>query len=421
MIRVTTARRAAIALIFAFVIAAFAIVPQMRGTIVRAISGGDKDIVYFNNLVQEDSDPNNNYCFGPNRKAAADKAVKDGKVESVEAYIAKTDGTGDFFESIEVDPALCAAIAVHMDESLRLDEKILKDEQDELIGQRADKAHLHFLRSQEYWDKAVELIKKNLETSEIKIEKLSTYTSAMYMWNAKLEGDKPSVIRRDTTLAGGTMVIFDLGEKGIIKLRLECGYQPVNIYYWPAPKDAPEVPDNPTEPTTQPSTTEPTTQPTTEPTTRPETTTLQPKNPTAGPQGQDPTNPDFGGGPNHDNVTELTPEPTSPTKYTPPTPPTTEPSTTKKQTPTPSTTQPSTTSSGSKIVDDSQGKTETRVAKDPDTGKTTTKTYEVVAGDGTTRQNLDEVQESHHSSSTVEEPLCTDAVNQGDLDPADVE
>ena len=209
------------------------------------------------------------------------------------------------------------------------------------------------------------------------------------------------------------MVVFDLGKPGKVEFRLQCGYQPVNITYWTPPADTPDVPDNPPETTTRPETT-----------TQPETTTLEPKKPDKGPQSQGEGQSgyeDFGGGENHENQTELTPEPTSPTKYTPPAPPTTEPpSTTKKAETTTKRHTETTTSSGSKTVDEQNGQTETRTEKS-DNGKTTTKVYEVVAGDGTSRQNLDEVQEEYHSPSTVEEPVCGDGLNQGDLDPGAVE
>ena len=89
-------------------------------------------------------------------KLNADSAsTADGKATSGQEWVATNQGTGDFFESIKVDPALCAAVAVHMDESLVLPETILRDEQDIVVGQRADEAHLHFLKDQDYWDRVI--------------------------------------------------------------------------------------------------------------------------------------------------------------------------------------------------------------------------------------------------------------------------
>ena len=361
-------------------------VPSVRSNIAHlAYAAQDRVVLYFNNEVQDDGIANNNYNFGYDRKAEADKAVADGKAQTVQEWIATNKGEGDFFYSISVDPALCAAVALHMDESLELPETILVDEQNVLIGQRADQAHLHFLKDQSYWDRAQELIKKYLTSGEIRIENLSDYTSAMYMWNNGLEGNKPSVIVRNTTNAGGDMIVFDLGKPGIVKFRLQCGYQPVDIPYWPTP-DKPPVPDNP----------------------EPDEPTLEPKDPDAGPQVQGEGQPgyeDFGGGQNHDNDTTQTNEPQSPSTYTPPAAPTED----KPSRPA-NTDGSSGTQSGSRIVDTDNGKTESHGGQD----------YSVVAGDGQNHTDLNQVQETH-SSDTVEPAVKNDGVNQGDLDPGDVE
>ena len=361
-------------------------VPSVRSNIAHlAYAAQDRVVRYFNNEVQDDGIANNNYNFGYDRKAEADKAVADGKAQTVQEWIATNKGEGDFFYSISVDPALCAAVALHMDESLELPETILVDEQNVLIGQRADQAHLHFLKDQSYWDRAQELIKKYLTSGEIRIENLSDYTSAMYMWNNGLEGNKPSVIVRNTTNAGGDMIVFDLGKPGIVKFRLQCGYQPVDIPYWPTP-DKPPVPDNP----------------------EPDEPTLEPKDPDAGPQVQGEGQPgyeDFGGGQNHDNDTTQTNEPQSPSTYTPPAAPTED----KPSRPA-NTDGSSGTQSGSRIVDTDNGKTESHGGQD----------YSVVAGDGQNHTDLNQVQETH-SSDTVEPAVKNDGVNQGDLDPGDVE
>ena len=390
-------RRGALISAVLLILAICVCVPSVRSNIAHlAYAAQDRVIKYFNNEVQNDSIANNNYNFGPDRKAEADKAVADGKAQTVQEWVATNNGEGDFFYSISVDPALCAAVALHMDESLELPETILIDEQDVLIGQRADQAHLHFLKDQKYWDRAIELIKKYLTSGEIRIEHLSNYTSAMYMWNNGLEGNKPSVIVRNTTNAGGDMVVFDLGKPGVVKFRLQCGYQPVDIPYWPTP-DKPPVPDNP-EPD--------------EP--EPDEPTLEPKDRDAGPQAQGEGQPgyeDFGGGQNHDNDTTQTDEPQSPSTYTPPAAPTEDKSSRPANTTSDGKPDGSSgTQSGSRTVDTDNGKTESHGGQD----------YNVVAGDGQNHTDLNQVQETH-SSDTVEPAVKDDGVNQGDLDPDDVE
>ncbi len=365
-------------------------VPSVRAHITHlSYAAQGRVIRYFNSELQADGIDTNNYNFGYDRKAAADKAVKDKETNSVQEWVATKDGEGDLFYSISVDPALCAAVALHMDETLTLPETILVDEQNEKIGQRADKAHLHFLSDQDYWDDTIDLIKKYLTSGSIKIEAIDDYTSQMYQAYNRLEGNKPSVIVRDSSNEGGHVIIFNLGKPGIVKFRLECGYQPVDVSYWTPPENPPE--DIPT--------------PTPSPTPTP-TPTPQPKDPNAGPQvqGKDQDGyEDFGGGQNHDNNTNLTEEPKSPSTYTAPDPPS---STTNggSQNHDGSTG----TQSGSQIVDTDDGTTETHNGKD----------YEVQAGDGQNHTDLNEVQEQHNED-TVEEPVQDDGTNEGDLDPVE--
>lgn len=383
-------RRGALISAALLILAICVCVPSVRSNIAHlAYAAQDRVVRYFNNEVQDDGIDSNNYNFGYDRKAAAEKDVADGKANSVQEWVATNDGKGDFFYSISVDPAFCAAVALHMDESLELPETILVDEQNVLIGQRADQAHLHFLKDQKYWDRAVELITKYLTSGGIRIEHLNTYTSAMYMWYNGLEGNKPSVIVRNTTNAGGDMIVFDLGKVGVVKFRLQCGYQPVDVSYWPTP-DKPPVPDNP-EPE-EPEPEEP-------------TPGTEPKDRDAGPQVQgagQPGSEDFTGGQNHDNDTTQTSEPQSPSSYTPPAPPKNEGSSDR-----PAENKPS----GGQNNSHNNGNTENHGGQN----------YEVTAGDGQNHSNLDTVQEEQHDHNTVETPVKDDGVNQGDPDPDDVE
>lgn len=398
-------RRSPVAPILAL-LAATALILVASGTASRLFmtayaANSGKDIVYYNDMVNEDDIQTNNFNFGPNRKEWAEKAVKDGKVKDIQSFIAKNDGTGDFFDSIKHDPALCAAIALDMDETLAFDEKILKDEQDELIGQRADAAHKHFLKDEAYWDRAINLITERLCLGEISLKSIDTYTSSMYMYPDRIDGDRPSVIVRNTTHSGGTFVQFDLGKPGLVKYRIECGYQPIDTDYWPTP-DVPPVPDNP-DPTPDPTPTpDPNPDPDPDPTPTPDPTP-EPKDPNAGPQGQVPDNPDYGGGPNDPDKTDKTktPEPTSPDSYTPPTPPETEYE--------PDETEPTQPSKPNKptaptIEDHNDGGTENVGGED----------YDVVVGGKNDDVSIDEAYD-HQNDNTVEEPVKGDT-NEGTID-----
>ena len=212
-----------LAFIAVFLLGMSGVGARLITTAQAAAANGDREIIYYNDMVNEDDIGNNNFNFGPNRKEWAETAVKDGKAEDVLSFIAKNDGTGDFFNSIQHDPALCAALPLDMDETLAFDEPILIDEQNELIGRRADAAHKHFLRDGEYWSRAIKLITERLCLGEISPKKIDSYTSSMYMYPDQIDGNRPSVIVRNTNNSGGTFVQFDLGKPGIVKYRLECG------------------------------------------------------------------------------------------------------------------------------------------------------------------------------------------------------
>ena len=201
---------------------------------------------------------------------------------------------------------------------------------------------------------------------------------------------------------------FDLGKPGIVKYRLECGYQPIDTPYWPTP-DIPPINDNPT-PTPDPDPT-PTPTPNPTPTPDPDPTptptpnpTPEPKDPNAGPQGQVPDNPDYGGGANDPDKTDKTqtPEPTSPSTYTPPAPPATEyePDNNEPSVPT-KPTQPGKTPT---IEDHNDGGTEQVGGKD----------YDVVVGGQNGDTSIDEAYDNQNDN-TVEEPVKGDT-NEGSMD-----
>ena len=221
-------------------------VPSVRGALTGLVSGGadptnvpvpmTQTIRYFNDEVDEGEAWN----FGPNRKAWADNAG----VKALCAWVATNNGSGDFFDSIAVDPMLCAAVALHMEQRVTMSEYILPDEQTYPIDQRADAAHLHFIQDRTYWDRAIQLIKSNLCSGQISIVKLSDDTPTMYARRNGLEGNKPSVIAGYANNKGKLAVKFDMGNKGAVRFSLDNGYQPSGVFYWPL--EAAPVEDEPT-------------------------------------------------------------------------------------------------------------------------------------------------------------------------------
>ena len=320
------------------------------------------------------------YNFGPDAYAAAQAAVEAGEADSIIDYLFKSDGEGDFFTRIYHDPALCAAAALELDlKGATGDNPILYAEQDLLVGERADAAHLRFLQNYDQWDDAIVRIKAILlaQDNTWEVKEIDDYTSAMYMIVDQLEGDKPSVVVRNTTNAGGhfLVVYVHMGDGSIIEVRfrLECGYQPVDPN-WPVPVGPEPVPDNP-EPTPK------------KPVIPPE---IESKDKKDGMEestdANDPSNEWNSKNPqNQEPDTTPTDEPESPDSYISPEVPTTEQPTTEATTEKPAEEQPEAsknTDSGSKTVDEDNGKNTT--SKDG-------KDAEVTAGDGEDRDDFGDV------------------------------
>ena len=298
--------------------------------------------------------------------------------------------TGSFIERMRRDPALTAAIAVDILNRGLVDDwsTILgtraAEFKDVPIGRLADQLHTAFLEDYTFWDAVIANIFDFLKQGEAEIVELDGYTSSMYMLKDGLQGNKPSVVVRNTQNAGGHMLVFKFGA-GSIMLRLECGFQPVNPHeYWPTPDSpgTPPIQDNPTPPK--------------EDTPPPETPPLEPKKVDAGPQAvTGGSNPDYGGtNSRNENIdTRVTPEPQSPPSYTAPPAPTT------------SSGGGSGGSGGGGTTTHNSGGTETYNGKD----------YEVVTGNTDSYTDLGTVQENA-SHETVETPVQNDGVNTGDID-----
>ncbi len=331
-------------------------------------------------IPQKDSD----YYFGYNAFTAGNEAVENHEADSLVDYVAKKDGTGNFFERMEHDPALTAAVALYLDQlELTGNEPILAPEADLLVGERADAAHKRFLKNESDWDVALTRIKAILCGNDVAIEikELNSYTSAMYMIPQQLDGDKPCVVVRNTSHAGGHFVVFKVklkdGKIVDVRFRLECGYQPIDVPNWTPPDKPDPEPPTPTPPE------------------------LEPKDPQDDPQNRpdadqyDFWSPDHE---NHDPDTTVTDEPQSPDgDYVAPSRP--------EDTVTPPSEQDASsgTDSGSRTVDEDNGTTEQHDGQN----------YDVEAGDGQDHSDLtDTADPSNPNKPDVDPALRNDGVNE---------
>ena len=316
--------------------------------------------------------------FGWNVYEAAAEHISAGEYSNVLDYVYNADEDRDFAWALKTDPCLAAAEITHYVNVVKPNNRILHDETwQQPIGQQPNYAADEFIKDPEYWQASVEEYLEVLrDNATVSIVKLDDYTSSMYQYHDGRGKGIPDIVVRNSTHTGGHALVFDFGKAGLIKLRLECGYQPVDVGYWTPPTDTPPEDD----------------------TTPPETPDieLEPKDPNAGPQGQVPNNPDFGGGANDPDKTDKTQtsEPKSPDTYTPPKAPTEDKG---------SDNGGSKPSDKQKLEDrNNNGGTENVGGKD----------YTVITG--TENKTIDEAQSSH-SSDTVEEAVKGDD-NSGSLD-----
>ena len=325
-------------------------------------------LIYYTYL-----DKDGDFFFGPNRWVAAQAAVEAGEAKSELEYIVTADGEGDLFESVYHDPSLLGALALECDlEIPEIDsdyKAILETESDLEIGARANAAHLRFLEDESAWDDALARVKSELlaDGNSWEIKEIDDYTSAMYMIEDGLEEGKPSVVVRNSENCGGHFIVFHVvrGDKQVdIRLRLECGYQPIEPR-WPVPEGKPSIPDVPKTPPEE----------------------LESKDPADGiEKNKDASHYNwFSDEPQDPTEQDPTPtdEPVSPDDdYKAPTPPPDE-YQDQPDTEQPSTEQPegsSGTDSGSKIQDQSNGGSEPSQTDGQDTP--------VTAGDGTDRDDF---------------------------------
>ncbi|MFV0485275.1 MAG: hypothetical protein ACK5MU_03580 [Candidatus Saccharimonadales bacterium] len=226
----------------------------------------------------------------------------------------------------------------------------------------------------------------------------------------------PRPILKDSQGTTGWEITFYFKSGESLSYRINCGYQPDSTSYstptkptpdididikdpTPTPKPTPSIDIDIDDPTPSP-TPKPTPKPT--PTPTPTTPTPEPKNPDGGPQGQNPDNPDYGGGPNEDNDTELRPEPSSPSTYTPPSTPMPEADDDRYDTP---------ADNGNGMTDGNNGGNATiDVDTDGDGKNDDSFTGEVVTGDPP-KDSLDDVHENPPSV----EPGLDDGQNTGEI------
>ena len=299
-------------------------------SIANAVGGGDGDdptppdnaveIVHYNDYAQVDAVDGNEHYFsgeidGDNPWEASVEAYNNGEVDNIVEYHFNFDGTGEYQVRANPDSGRYDNVALAgwcIDTENRKGTTILDHQKGDLIGRKGDNAADEFEADPDYAREAYSKLAKIQAEENIKkvyVEDIGEYTSGMYQLPGANNGN-PSLIVRNTVNTGGHALVIEYKDGTVQRFRIECGYQPIDVEYWPTP-DAPPVDDTP---------------PGDESPENPDPDPwLEPKDPDAGPQGQNPDNPDIGGGPNQDNDTTVTEDPkpqkTNPDVYIPPAPP----------------------------------------------------------------------------------------------------
>ena len=262
-------------------------------------------VEYENNKLQNDGINNNDYNFGKSLK------FDDGKAETaLNDLFARMDGSDDG----KADPVLGCAIAQAVD--LSHGTKFLDKWSNKLIGERANAAVDYFVNDngghKDEYLQMIASVEDEIKKGSLSVMELNSYESQMYQINGAFDnGTRPALTVKKTNNDSGNAIVIKWDDGTELKLRIQCGGQPVDVPEWNPPGNPP-----PPDTTTPPPTTEPPeeTQPPTE------TTTLAPKVPGEAPVVNN--NPDIGGKVDTEHIhTEETPRETAPSTYIPPDPP----------------------------------------------------------------------------------------------------
>jgi hypothetical protein len=279
---------------------------------VRTIEDLDpEDRICFYNWLNEEA---RKYNFGPSGYGDFSKYDK-----VYGELLDRLTDDGDQDEKLP-DPALMAAVAYAIDRTHDTDILAKEYKETNVPGEQVNLAAKNLMDSTEYRKEVLGKIKKELEAADIEVKEIGAYTSMMWMVPNGYP-DRPAITIADSNHEGGHCLVIKWKNGDVLRLRIECGYQPMDVNWPDNPPDNPPDDDNPP-PTTTPVTTSPpeTTKPT-ETTTV--TTTLAPKNTQeAVPVETDPNNGHGTGTAPAD--TGLRPEPTWQTTQAPTTQPTTQ-------------------------------------------------------------------------------------------------
>ena len=268
------------------------------GDMVSSFTGDDTPtpdwVEYENDKLQNDGDAKNDYNFGKPLK------FDDSKAETaLNDLFARMDGSDDN----KADPVLGCAIALAMDQGHGT--KYLDKWSTSLIGARANDAADYYVNDggkghKDEYLKMVESIKDEIKKGNISTEDLNAYTSQMYQINGAYDnGKRPALTVKNTQNDGGTAIVIKWDDGSILKLRIQCGGQPVDVPDWNPPTKTTTTP--PPQVTT--------------------VVTLEPKDPSVAPVR--PNDPSIGGKVDESKIhTDLTPRETAPSSYVAPEPPT---------------------------------------------------------------------------------------------------
>lgn len=228
----------------------------------------DKDYFYYNTLAylknKEDPDAwtHPNWFSGPDaegrnvyEQAEALAAEDDISIEEAVAkiFMLRLNPEGKVY-----DPALLAFICalteeqegadiILTSENKGIDLSLKTDkERRKAMEKRVNDAHKHFRRDHAYAEACYARLMKQLILDEASIEELEGYESSSYQVYNGLGRGKPSVTVERTNGYGGHRFNIPLVCGGKISLRVECGFQGIDVHFWwPVDSDNPPVPENP--------------------------------------------------------------------------------------------------------------------------------------------------------------------------------
>ena len=207
--------------------------------------GDDPEVDGGIHFYNWDNPADRKYNFGPDGFAVIDQYAKpqDELLDRI-TY----DGDGD---PKLPDPALMAAIAYAIDQKHNTNYLAQEWAATSKAGEVVNAACADLMSNADRRKQLAEDIKSQFDQATITVADIGDYKSMMWQVSDGF-ADRPAITIADSHHHGGHALVIEWENGDVLKLRFECGYQPMDVEFTPTSTEPPHT--TPTQPHTEPTT-----------------------------------------------------------------------------------------------------------------------------------------------------------------------